>query len=282
MAESQDKFTFSWSKIVANDSNTLPEEKEVEESECSNDNFNTLTVKKEIKESGDSEEDSNALIEKKKVEGTAGGEEDVDFYSEEKSKEVDWKEELHLREELIKLALEEDAQSRTQTMEEVLQELSQDMRADSKWLFRISSRLAVGAVAMMRRNDRLKTLEIRKREESQLGPLLLESETLQAADASHNEEKLKPKKDPLKCFYCHEEGHFRRDCPKRLNVKRDRSRGNWHQPRGGWNQTRGTNGYRSIQIRGREGYQNRRSYVNDQYDKRPQQPPYEYECNEQH
>ena len=109
-----------------------------------------------------------------------------------------------------------------------------------------------------------------------------EGETLQAADASHNEKELKPKKDPLKCFYCHEEGHFRRDCPKRLNVKRDRSRGNWHQPRGGWNQTRGTSGYRGIQIRNREGYQNRRSYVNDQYDERPRQPPYEYECNEQH
>ena len=203
-----------------------------------------------------------------------------DTESDRGEEDVDWKEELHLREELIKLALEEDAQSRT--MEEVLQELSQDMRADSKWLFKISSRLAVGAVVMMRRSDQLKTLESKKREESQLGPLLLEGETLQAADTSHNEEKLKPKKDPLKCFYCHEEGHFRRDCPKRLKAKGDRSRGSWHQPRGGWNQTRETSGCGGIQIRNREGYQNKRSYVNEQYDKRPRQPPYEYECNRQH
>jgi len=278
MAKRLNELKCNWAENVEMDSKALVEEKESEESKRSNDDSSV------IKRPNDDHNDLNTSMEKQKVEKydkgdmeSDNGEEDVDFHSEEKGDESDWKEELHLREELINLALEEDAQSRTQTMEEVLQELSQDMRADSKWLFRISSRLAVGAVVMMRRSDQLKTLEIKKREESQLGPLLLESETLQATDASHDEKKQKPKKDPLKCFYCHEEGHFRRECPKRLNTKRDRSRGNWHQPRGGWNQTRGTSGYRGSQIRDREGYQNRRPYEN-----RPRQPPYGCECNEQH
>ena len=281
MAKNLNEFKRSWEENVENASKALVEEKESDK--CRN---NDSSV---IEESNDDHNDPNISTEKQKVEKSDkgdtesdSGEEDVDFHSEEKSDEIDWKEELHLREELIKLALEEDAPSRTQTMEEVLQELSQNMKANSKWLFRISSGLAVGAILMMRRNDRLKALEIRKREESQLGPMLLESETLQAADASHNEKKSKPKKDPLKCFYCHEEGHFRRECPKRLNAKRDRGRENWHQLRGGWNQTRGASGYRGIQIRDREGYKDRRSYVNDQYDERPRQPIYKYECNKQH
>jgi len=175
-----------------------------------------------------------------------------------------------------------DTQSKTQTIEEAVQELGEDMLADAEWLLKTSSRLTMGAMAMVRRNVRLKALKIGKREESQLGSLHLENETLQATDASHNEKELEPKKDPLKCFYCHEEGHFRRECPKRLNAKRDRSRENWHQPRGGWNQTRGASRYRGIQIRDREGYKDRRSYVNDQYDERPRQPTYKYECNKQH
>jgi len=284
MTKSLDELKCIWVENGENDSNVLVEEKESEESKCRN---NDSSV---IEESNDDHNDSNISTEKQKAEEpdkndaeSDSGEEDFDSYSGKKSTETDWKEELLLREELIKLAVAEgEKQAGTQNTAKALQELSEEMRAHSEWLLRTSSRLVMGAVATMRRNARLKVLEIRKQEESQAGPLLFEGETLQAADASHNEKKLKPKKDSLKCFYCHEEGHFRRDCPKRLNVKRDRSRGNWHQPRGGWNQTRGTSGYRGSQIRDREGYQNRRPYMNDQYDERPQRPPYEHECNEQH
>jgi len=273
MAKSLDELKCIWAENVENNSKTLVEEKESEESKCRN---NDSSV---IEESNDDHKDSNISTEEQKAEEPDKSNAESDSGEED----FDWEEERHLREELIKLAVEKkDTQSKTQTIEEALQELGEDMIADSEWLLRISRRLTMGAVTMMRRNVRLKALEIRQREEAQLGPPLYEKENPRAVDASHNKEDLKPKKDPLKCFYCHEEGHFRRDCPKRLNAKRDRSRGNWHQPRGGWNQTRGTSGYRGIQIRDREGYQDRRSYVNDQYDERPRQPPYEHECNEQH
>ena len=278
----------SWAESVENDSSALIEEKGNAESECSNDGSSV------IKRPNDDHKNSNIATEEQKAEKPDKGdedsersEEDFDSFFEKKGNEIDRKELLHLQEELIKLAVAvEDKRARMQTTGEALKELSEEIRANSEWLdteiemLRPPGRLVMRTVATMRRNARLNVLEIQKREESQSGPLLFEGETLQAADASHNAKELKLKKDPLKCFYCHKEGHFRRECPERMASRRrggwNRSRGGWNQSHGGWNQPQG--GWN--QARG--GYQNKRSYVNEQYDKRPRQPPYEYECNRQH
>jgi len=79
----------------------------------------------------------------------------------------------------------------------------------------------------------------------------------------------KKKSPALKCFYCHEEGHFKRECPKRSSPNRNRERGSWHQPRGGRNQIRG-------------GYQNSRPRANSQYNERPQQTLYENQGIKKH
>lgn len=247
MAESQGKLTFTWAESVKNDPNALVREKEITESECSNDDSNALAEKKERKESGCSNDDSNAPTEEKKIEESDSSEDDPETSSEEEGSEADRKEVLQLEEELTKLAVAvEDKQAKAQATKKALQDFRRDIRAASTWLrtdtqkFKSPSRKTMEIVGEVWTETRLKVLEIGKREEIQFGPLHFGSETIvtpRAIDASHNNDELKPRKDPLKCFYCHEEGHFRRECPQRSSVKRGRERGKGNRGRRGRDQS---------------------------------------------
>ena len=73
-------------------------------------------------------------------------------------------------------------------------------------------------------------------------------------------QNMQDQRPPLRCYWCHQEGHMKRNCPQRNN----RGPGNGYSGRRGWNQGRGNwNGGRGGYNQNRNNWNQNRGYGNN-------------------
>jgi len=73
-------------------------------------------------------------------------------------------------------------------------------------------------------------------------------------------QNMQEQRPPLRCYWCHQEGHMKRNCPQRNN----RGPGNGYPGRGGWNSGRGNwNGGRGGYNQNRNNWNQNRGYGNN-------------------